>query len=136
MALIVNTAEYCHSTTEQLESKIKEKVDPFFADNIDFNDPKEAFLNLLTEAMKSLVSGMLGACAAPFNTMTKLPWSMMESVGDQSKYVTEIYQILLTKTSVVRSTILADKYFKTFSNKLVEYVFFLSFFFVVVVQVH
>jgi len=44
IALVLNTAEYCHNTTEQLELKIREKIDPMLADKVDFNDSKESFL--------------------------------------------------------------------------------------------
>lgn len=40
---ILCTAEYCMETTQQLESKLKEKVDPALAIHIDLNAEQDLF---------------------------------------------------------------------------------------------
>lgn len=40
---ILCTAEYCMETTQQLESKLKEKVDPPLAAQIDLNTEQDLF---------------------------------------------------------------------------------------------
>jgi len=40
---ILTTAEYCLETTQQLEEKLKEKVDPHLADKINLSQEQDMF---------------------------------------------------------------------------------------------
>lgn len=53
--------------------------------------------------------------------MTKIPWSTIESVGDQSEYITAIAQYLEKVVGVIKGMV-AGKYFRSFCDKFVEYV--------------
>jgi predicted nucleotidyltransferase len=43
VASILTTAEYCLETTQQLEEKLKEKVDPHLADKINLSQEQDIF---------------------------------------------------------------------------------------------
>jgi hypothetical protein len=43
VASILTTAEYCLETTQQLEEKLKEKVDPHLADKINLSQEQDMF---------------------------------------------------------------------------------------------
>jgi len=74
------------------------------------------------EAIKNLVQGILSSCAPHFLTMTKQSWniSQQQGVGDQSKYVFEIFSVIGTNNGYIREVISTPLYFKTYCNKLVE----------------
>jgi len=119
VALILNTAEYCFATSEQMEEKIKEKIDPTLADKVDLSIQKESFNKLLADSTNCLVQGLLWACSNGFSMMVKQSWSNVDNVGDQSKYVNDIGINLTTRMNVLKQT-LSPKHFKNFCNKFVE----------------
>jgi vacuolar protein sorting-associated protein 53 len=52
--------------------------------------------------------------------MTKLPWSNLESVGDQSEYVTLFHNTLRYCIVSVHKDITNNRYFRSFCDKFVE----------------
>lgn len=41
--MILNTAEYCQTTSLQLEERLKDKIDEEYKDKISFQDERETF---------------------------------------------------------------------------------------------
>lgn len=60
-------------------------------------------------------------------SMSKLPWATVEYVGDQSEYVSSIHNTLKTCVGAIQELITNKRYFRTFCDKLIEYVFFFLF---------
>ncbi|KAI3654091.1 hypothetical protein MP228_000810 [Amoeboaphelidium protococcarum] len=129
--LVLNTAEYCSGTTLQLEEKIKEKVDAQFKESIDLSREQEAFLLLTTTAIQCMVKLVMASLNSNFVTMSKLPWSSMQNVGDQSDYVTQIGKILTAQISTIRKLVFSQseisingsqsaKQFRWFCDKFVD----------------
>jgi hypothetical protein len=53
-------------------------------------------------------------------TMVRRSWATIESVGDQSDYVTTIGNALITTITPIRRNLSAAKYLKTFWDKVSE----------------
>ncbi|RPB00273.1 hypothetical protein L873DRAFT_1843065 [Choiromyces venosus 120613-1] len=49
--VVLNCAHYAHATTQQLEDKVKSKVDPEFSSKVDFGKQQDAFLGVVTPAI-------------------------------------------------------------------------------------
>ena len=47
----------------------------------------------------------MGSLSNAFTQMSKIPWSTLQSVGDQSEYVTQIAQMLTSQITLIRSII-------------------------------
>ncbi|KAF4637461.1 hypothetical protein G7Y89_g627 [Cudoniella acicularis] len=82
--LVLNTADYWHVNTQQLEDNIKKRVDSEFASKVDLSSQSDAFMGVASAAVLALVHKVELACDAPWREMRNTNWSKMESVGDQS----------------------------------------------------
>ncbi|CAB4479421.1 uncharacterized protein OCT59_027868 [Rhizophagus irregularis] len=118
--LILNTADYCYNTIPQLEDKLKEKIDEEYKDKINFDEEREGFLNVVATSIKALVRGIETCYEPSLTAMTKLPWSNLESVGDQSEYVTSFHNTLRLCVVSVHKDITNNRYFRSFCDKFVE----------------
>ncbi|XP_074640960.1 vacuolar protein sorting-associated protein 53 homolog [Tubulanus polymorphus] len=112
------SAEYCLETTQQLEGKLKEKVDSELSEQINLNQEQDMFHSVISSCIQLLVQDLEGACEPALNAMSKLPWQSIESVGDQSNYVTAIINHLKQDLPVVRDNLASSrKYFTQFCLK-------------------
>lgn len=115
---ILCTAEYCMETTQQLEEKLKEKVDRDLVDKIDLRAEQDIFHNVISNCIQLLVQDLDCACDPALSAMTKLAWQNVESVGDQSSYVNAIIGHLKANLPVIRNNLFSSrKYFTQFCIK-------------------
>lgn len=120
IAFILNTADYCHTNVTQLQAKIKEKIDPSLAEQVDFNQPLEEFLGLTVSAIAIEVRALQAAVSVSLSAMSRIQWSTFDSVGDQSQHVTEMVATMKERVNVVRNAISGSKFFKQFCIKFIE----------------
>uniref|UniRef100_A0A914DRA7 Vacuolar protein sorting-associated protein 53 homolog n=1 Tax=Acrobeloides nanus TaxID=290746 RepID=A0A914DRA7_9BILA len=111
---LLATADWCAETTMQLQEKLKQRVP-----KIDFNQEMELFYSISNNALTILVQDAESACDAALQMMTKINWSGIESVGDESPYVSAIRKHLRATVPLIRDYF-ADrrKYFAHFCLKL------------------
>ncbi|CAG8441641.1 3122_t:CDS:10 [Ambispora leptoticha] len=120
ICIILNTTDYCYNTTSQLENKLIETIDKEYKDKIDFEAEREAFLNVVTTAIRSLVKGIETNYEDVFTMMSKNSWGDLESVGDQSDYVSMFQSTLRTSVVVIHKGITNNRYFRIFCDKFVD----------------
>ncbi|CAG8586437.1 16596_t:CDS:10 [Dentiscutata erythropus] len=117
---IINTADYCYVTTSQLEDKLKDTIDEEYKEKINFDEERNHFLNVVATSIRSLIRGIESSYDPALVAMTKLPWSNLDSVGDQSEYVTLFNRTILSCVVGVHKDITNNRYFRTFCDKFVE----------------
>ncbi|KAJ3194380.1 Vacuolar protein sorting-associated protein 53 [Irineochytrium annulatum] len=115
--LIINTADYCSQTTAQLEEKLVEKIDEKYKTKVNFTQEAESFLTVTGSAIKLLVHMAEVASDPALSQMVRRPWGTMESVGDQSEYVTQMGNSLFAIAALIRRTLAGSKYLRTFWDK-------------------
>ncbi|KAG0763018.1 hypothetical protein G6F57_007134 [Rhizopus arrhizus] len=120
-SLSLNTADYCSMTTQQLEEKLKEKIEVRYVDQVNLTGEKERFMQAISLCIDDIVKGMDHALEPYFLQMMRLPWGTMDSVGDQSDYVTSVMDIVKRYTSVIGRTISNKRYFRTFCDRFAEW---------------
>ncbi|KAJ3108471.1 Vacuolar protein sorting-associated protein 53 [Phlyctochytrium planicorne] len=118
--LIINTADYCSQTTSQLEEKLIDKIDEKFKSTVNFGQETEGFLNVTSVAIKSLVHMVEVAAEPSLTVMAKKQWASLESVGDQSEYVTQLGTQIISLVTLFRKTLSSSKYLRTFWDKFSE----------------
>jgi hypothetical protein len=69
------------------------------------------------KALMTLVHGLETKFDAEMVAMTRVPWSTLESVGDQSEYVNGVSSILSSSIPVL-GNLLSPTYFQYFLDKL------------------
>ena len=115
---ILSTADYCLETTQQLEEKLKEKVDSPLSGSIDLCEDRASFSACISTAIQILVHDLESACDPPLATMAKISWTAVEHVGDQSPYVTAITNHIKQTVPTVRANLsAARKYFTQYCIK-------------------
>ncbi|KAG9295649.1 hypothetical protein G9A89_002967 [Geosiphon pyriformis] len=117
---ILNTADYCCITTRQLEDKLKETIDEDYKNKISLEIERETFLNVATTSIKSLVRGIETCYEDSLILMSKKSWGDLESVGDQSEYVSLFQSTLRTCVVNVHKDITSNTYFRAFCDKFVD----------------
>lgn len=114
---IVNSAEYCHKTSGELAENVSEIIDPHYADGVDMSEVQDEFSAVITKALVTLVLGLETKFDTEMAVMTRVPWSTLESVGDQSGYVNGINTVLSGSIPVL-GKLLTPVYFQFFLDKL------------------
>lgn len=69
---ILTTSEYCLETVQQLEEKLKEKIDPAYAENIDLAEEKDVFHRVISHCIQLLVQDIENLCESALIVMTKV----------------------------------------------------------------
>uniref|UniRef100_A0A2K5U0U7 Vacuolar protein sorting-associated protein 53 homolog n=1 Tax=Macaca fascicularis TaxID=9541 RepID=A0A2K5U0U7_MACFA len=91
---ILSTAEYCLATTQQLEEKLKEKVDVSLIERINLTGEMDTFSTSVQH------------------------WQNVEHVGDQSPYVTSVILHIKQNVPIIRDNLASTrKYFTQFCIK-------------------
>jgi hypothetical protein len=88
---VVNTCEYCHETTGQLEESILKSLDDEYKEKVDLSQVQEEFQTVVTAGMKVLVAALETRTAPHLSAMTKVKWSEIDEIGDDtSPYMSEL----------------------------------------------
>ena len=119
--LVMNTADYCHSTCAQLEEKIKGRVDEELKGKIDLQSQEDAFMGVASAAVRALVRKVEADCESSWREMKNTQWSKLESVGDQSSYVAELLKHIKGQSGEILGLITKQQYARAFCDNLVEH---------------
>uniref|UniRef100_A0A8D2L4C2 Vps53 N-terminal domain-containing protein n=1 Tax=Varanus komodoensis TaxID=61221 RepID=A0A8D2L4C2_VARKO len=118
---ILSTAEYCLATTQQLEEKLKEKVDVGLMERINLMGEMDTFSIVISNSIQLLVQDLDGACDPALTAMSKMQWQNVEHVGDQSPYVTSVILHIKQNVPVIRDNLASTrKYFTQFCIKFAK----------------
>lgn len=120
IVIVLNTADYCHVTTSQLQEKIKSRVDPDVADKVDFERQQDAFLGVVSAAIRLLVRKVELAAEPAWREMRNMPWSRLEAVGDQSGYVSVLLSAVKEVVGQILAVVGKEAYQRAFCDKVVE----------------
>lgn len=115
---ILSTAEYCLATTQQLEEKLKEKVDISLVERINLTGEMDTFSTVISNSIQLLVQDLDAACDPALTAMSKMQWQNVEHVGDQSPYVTSVILHIKQNVPIIRDNLASTrKYFTQFCIK-------------------
>ncbi|XP_060115277.1 vacuolar protein sorting-associated protein 53 homolog isoform X2 [Heteronotia binoei] len=115
---ILSTAEYCLATTQQLEEKLKEKVDISLMERINLTVEMDTFSGVISSSIQLLVQDLDAACDPALTAMSKMQWQNVEHVGDQSPYVTSVILHIKQNVPIIRDNLASTrKYFTQFCIK-------------------
>lgn len=118
--IILNTADYCYQTTNQLEEKIKARIDEDMRDKVDMQSQADSFMGVASAAVRALVAKAEADCAPAWREMRTVSWSKMESVGDQSSYVSYLLQRLNDRSKEILKYLHKQQYARAYCDNLVD----------------
>ncbi|KAK8075839.1 Vps53-like protein [Apiospora hydei] len=119
--LVLNTADFWHTNSEQLEDSIKKRIDPELSSKVDLSSQADSFLGVASAAVGDLVNKVELECEVAWREMKNTNWSKMESVGDQSSYVGELVKQVNSKTEEILAVVVKPQYARAFADNLVEH---------------
>ncbi|KAI1137286.1 Vps53-like protein [Hypoxylon sp. FL0543] len=119
--LVLNTADFWHANTGQLEENIKKRIDSELVPKVDLSSQADAFLGVASAAVIALVNKVEVDCEGAWREMKNTNWSKMESVGDQSSYVGELVSHVNAKAEEILAVVVKQQYARAFADKLVEH---------------
>ncbi|KAF8448337.1 Vps53-like protein [Terfezia claveryi] len=120
LSVIINTADYCHSTTSQLSEKIRTRIESDFQSKVDFEKQQDSFLGVANAAIKILVKKVEVEAEPSWREMRNISWSKLENVGDQSSYVSELVDKVKGKCGEILGVLSKDQYIRAFCDKVVD----------------
>lgn len=120
--LVLNTADYWHTNTQQLEDSLKKRINIEFLPMIDLSPQTDVFMGVASAVISALVQRVEAACETPWREMKNITWSRMESVGDQSSYVAELTRNINFQAQKILMLITKQQYARAFCDNLVEHI--------------
>ncbi|KAF4469989.1 subunit of VP52-54 complex [Fusarium albosuccineum] len=121
VVLVLNTADFWHVNTNQLEESIKKRIDSELVPKVDLSSQSDAFLGVASASVLALVRAVELDCDSVWREMKNTNWSTMESVGDQSSYVGEMVKHVDGKATEILAVISKQQYARAFCDNLVEH---------------
>ncbi|KAK6056452.1 Vps53-like protein [Cooperia oncophora] len=111
---ILATADWCAETTLQLQEKLAQRLA-----GVDLSQEMETFYGITNQALAVLVQDLEGTCDAALQAISKITWSAVDGVGDESPFVGAIRSHLRAAIPRLRD-LLSDrrKYFAHLCLKL------------------
>ncbi|KAF3938374.1 hypothetical protein ABW19_dt0207104 [Dactylella cylindrospora] len=117
---ILNTADYCHALTSQLEERIKARIDDDFKNKVNMERQQDTFMSVVNTAIRALTKKVELELEPIWREMRNTPWSKLETVGDQSTYVGELVRVTKEESTKVLQVIVKEQYKRAFCDRLVE----------------
>ncbi|CAD6184986.1 unnamed protein product [Caenorhabditis auriculariae] len=111
---ILATADWCAETSLQLQEKLAQRVP-----GVDVSQETEAFYGITNQSLNVLVQDVEASCEAALQSISKVNWSAVDGVGDESPFIGAIRSHLRNAIPMLRD-MLSDrrKYFAHFCLKL------------------
>jgi hypothetical protein len=119
--LVLNTADYWHGNTQQLEDNLKKRIDGDLASKVDLSSQSDTLMGVASAAVLALVHRVEITCEPSWREMRNTNWSKMESVGDQSSYVAELLRHINTQAEEILALVGKQQYARAFCDNLVEH---------------
>lgn len=119
--LVLNTADFWHTNTNQLEESIKKRIDSELVAKVDLSSQSDAFLGVASASVLALVHIVELDCDGVWREMRNTNWSTMDSAGDQSSYVGELMRHVNGKTEEILGVVAKQQYARAFCDNLVEH---------------
>jgi len=121
IVLVLNTADYWHANTQQLEDNLKKRIDGELASKVDLSSQSDTLMGVASAAVLALVHRVEITCEPSWREMRNTNWSKMESVGDQSSYVAELLRHINTEAEEILALVGKQQYARAFCDNLVEH---------------
>lgn len=120
VVLVLNTADYCFNTCNQLEEKIKSRIDASFRSSIDLQSQADTFMGIASASVRVLVRRVEIDVEPVWREMRNTGWSKMESVSDQSSYIEEMLRRIKGKAAEILNMLHKSQYARAFCDNLAE----------------
>ncbi|EFC37134.1 predicted protein [Naegleria gruberi] len=91
---IINSADYCQQNIEMVQDELKETLQEPYCDQVDLSEEQGQFYHVLKSGIEVLVHNLMNVMEKQFSEMISVAWGSMDTVGDQSPFISVIMQTL------------------------------------------
>lgn len=120
LIMVLNTADYCYSTCNQLEEKIKSRLDENFKQSIDLQNQSDAFMGIASSVVRGLVRKVEVELEMSWKEMRNTSWNNLDTVSDHSPFISVLLNNLKVKSKEILEIIHKQQYQRAFADNLVE----------------
>ncbi|KIO30677.1 hypothetical protein M407DRAFT_14266 [Tulasnella calospora MUT 4182] len=114
---VLNTADYCQTTSSELEEKIKEKISEDYQEKVSLQAERDLFVSVISSCIVVLLRELEAACEPAFAAMIKTQWGALDTVSGESPYVSDLVKAVDSVLEVIRTHIEQKKYLRNFYDK-------------------
>lgn len=118
--LVLNTADYCYLTCNQLEERIKGRIDEDLRSQVDLQNQADAFMGIASAAVRALVKKVELDIEPVWREMRNMPWAKMDNVGDSSGYTTELLRVIRERVADILQMLHKQQYARAFCDNFVD----------------
>ncbi|KAL9644230.1 hypothetical protein ABK040_005691 [Willaertia magna] len=127
---IMSCADYCQQNIEMVEEQLREALQEPYCYEIDLSDEQGKFYLVLKTSIEVLVTNLMNVLDKQFVEMSNMPWATMDTVGDQSSYISVIMQtlkdaipFLATRIPSTHFKFFCDTFLLSFMSAYVSYLY-------------
>ncbi|KAA1101717.1 Vacuolar protein sorting-associated protein 53, variant 2 [Puccinia graminis f. sp. tritici] len=116
---ILNTANYCAETADQLQTKLQDTISQDFKSQVTLDSQQDLFRGNISSAISALLKEYEDVSEMAFTAMVKLQWKEIEFVSAESAYVHDLIKITSSVTDLIKMHVEQKKYVRSFCDKVV-----------------
>ena len=127
---IMNCADYCQQNIEMVEDELRETLQEPYCNQVDLSEEQGKFYLVLKTSIEVLVYNLMNVMEKQFTEMIALPWATLDSVGDQSSYISVIMQtlkdaipFLANKIPSTHFKFFCDNFIISFMSTFITYIY-------------
>lgn len=118
--MTLNTADYCYNTSNQLEEKIKGKIDEQYREQVDLQSQADAFMGIASAAVRGLVRRVEVDLEPSWREMKNTAFGKIESCENNSSYIPGLQNRIRERTTSIMQSLHKSQYARAFADNLVE----------------
>lgn len=118
--MTLNTADYCYNTSNQLEEKIKTRIDGQYRDQVDLQSQADAFMGIASAAVRGLVRRVEVDLEPSWREMKNTAFGKIESCENNSSYIPALQNKIKERTTSIMQSLHKPQYARAFADNLVE----------------
>lgn len=126
LCVLVNTADYCRLTIEQLEVRLRKLIDPRCEDEVHFDRVKQNFLARLAAVSARLHQLLFDNLTIAWKSFENIKWNSQSATikdhetttRDQDEFVTLLQRSLATDLHLVRGLLLEAAHYGSLCDRL------------------
>ncbi|KAN0103653.1 Vps53-like, N-terminal domain containing protein [Russula decolorans] len=115
--LVINTAEYCQTTAQELEEKVRQRIHGEFKERISLQTECDLFISVAFAAIVTLLRELEAVCEPALMSLTRTTWINHELVTGQSPYIGDLVRALESITEAIVPLVESKKYLRNFLDK-------------------
>ncbi|KAI0305491.1 Vps53-like protein [Multifurca ochricompacta] len=115
--LVINTAEYCQTTAQELEEKVRQRIYGEFKERISLQTECDLFISVASAAVVILLREVEAVCEPALSTLTHTTWVNHELVTGQSQYVGDLVHALESVSEAIVPLVESKKFLRNFFDK-------------------